>query len=347
MEIKKLLITRFSAMGDVAMCVPVIASLAEKYKDLQIYFVSRRAFEGMFQNMPDNVHFVGTSLDHRIYKGLKGLNRLYKRKLQKYKPDAYADFHDVIRTKYLRVRAFFSGIKTAKIDKGRSEKEHLIKHGALNCEPLKTTIERYEDVLKELGFEVKTEFKPRINGQKMPLGHEILKVCGEKTSKWIGFAPFAAFDGKILPIETSERLVKILSEKEDVKVFLFGAGKNETGILEDWASKYTDVVSVAGRLGGLFHELPLIAHLDCMISMDSANMHLASLCGTRAVSVWGATHPAAGFYGFGQDPDDAVQLPLQCRPCSVYGKEKCRISDQYKCLRGITAEMIVEKVFKE
>ncbi|MBR2887786.1 MAG: glycosyl transferase family 1, partial [Bacteroidales bacterium] len=104
------------------------------------------------------------------------------------------------------------------------------------------------------------------------------------------------------------------------------------------------VESLVGRSGGLANELNLIADLDCMLSMDSANMHLASLVGTRAVSVWGATHPAAGFLGFNQNPDDAVQVDLPCRPCSVYGNKPCHIAEQYKCLNSITAEGIVEKI---
>ncbi|MBQ3688765.1 MAG: glycosyltransferase family 9 protein [Bacteroidales bacterium] len=337
---KRLLITRFSAMGDVAMSVPVIKSLAENYKDLEIVVLSRKNFEPMFSLLPQNVKFCGVDLKND-YKGILGLNRLFK-EIKNMKIDAYADFHDVLRTKYLRIRTFFAGIKTEKINKGRNEKKRLIKKGAENSSPLKTTFERYLDVLKKLGFDFKIDFRSIFSDNT--LTEEILKITGEKKSdKWVGIAPFAAHKGKILPLETTEQTVKLLSEK-GVKVFLFGAGKKEKPVLEEWEKKFSNTISTAGKLGGLKNELLLISNLDCMVSMDSANMHLASLTGTRVVSVWGATHPKAGFLGLNQKESDSIQIPLNCRPCSVYGNKECKINEKYKCLNSLKAEDIVKKI---
>jgi ADP-heptose:LPS heptosyltransferase len=88
-----------------------------------------------------------------------------------------------------------------------------------------------------------------------------------------------------------------------------------------------------------------MSHLNAMISMDSANMHLASLVGVPVVSVWGATHPYAGFMGWKQSPVNAVQLDMPCRPCSVFGQKPCRRKDG-ACLRGIMPERVIEKVEK-
>ena len=316
-------------MGDVAMCVPVVYSLAKKYSGLEIVFLSRKNFAPIFSRMPQNVKFVGIDLKND-YKGMSGLNRLF-REIKEMKIDAYADFHDVLRTHYLRIRTFLAGIKTEKINKGRADKRRLTKKGAVNCKPLKTTFERYHDVLKRLGFDFELDYPT--------------KSRSEKTGK-IGIAPFAAHKGKILPLETMEKVVEMLSSKV-LKIYLFGFGDKEKAILDAWQDKYPNVESLVGRSGGLANELNLIADLDCMLSMDSANMHLASLVGTRAVSVWGATHPAAGFLGFNQNPDDAVQVDLPCRPCSVYGNKPCRLSEQYKCLTSITPESIVSRILGE
>ena len=89
----------------------------------------------------------------------------------------------------------------------------------------------------------------------------------------------------------------------------------EEALLDQWAFEYPRVKSVAGKYS-LDQELALISRLDLLICMDSANMHFASLVGTRVLSVWGATHPYAGFYGYHQDPEDCIQLDLPCRPCS-------------------------------
>ena len=92
-------------------------------------------------------------------------------------------------------------------------------------------------------------------------------------------------------------------------------------------------------------ELILMSHLDVMVSMDSSNMHMASLVGTKVVSIWGATHPYAGFMGWRQSEENAVQLDMPCRPCSVYGNKPCLRGD-YACMNNISPEMIIEKIAK-
>ena len=328
-------------MGDVAMCVPVVWSLAEKYNDLEIIFMSRKNFAPMFASCPQNVKYVGIDLK-KDYKGIAGLNRLYK-EIRAMHVDAYADFHDVLRTKYLRFRSLFSSIKTQKIDKGRADKKRLVNKGADNCDTLPTTIERYADVLRKLGFDFQIDFKSIFTDNTMP--QDVAAVAGTKQGVWVGVAPFAAHKGKILPMEKTEALVKSLSEK-GAKVFLFGAGEKEKSILEAWQNQYPNTVNTAGKLGGLKNELLLISNLDFMVSMDSANMHLASLVGTRVISVWGATHPAAGFLGYGQQESDIVQVQLPCRPCSIYGNKECRLQTKYKCLYDIDVQAIVDKIFQ-
>ena len=101
--------------------------------------------------------------------------------------------------------------------------------------------------------------------------------------------------------------------------------------MQEWAKKY-DIEIASGE--GIRADLEKIKKLDVMISMDSANMHLASLVGVRVVSIWGATHPFAGFLGWGQKMEDCVQRDLPCRPCSIYGKKPC--------LRGDMACMDIE-----
>ena len=100
---------------------------------------------------------------------------------------------------------------------------------------------------------------------------------------------------------------------------------------------------MAAAKAGLAKELALLSHCNLMVSMDSANMHLASLVELTVVSIWGATHPYCGFLGFGQSEDNAVQLNLTCRPCSVFGNKPCHTHD-YFCLTGIAPERIVSAV---
>ena len=94
----------------------------------------------------------------------------------------------------------------------------------------------------------------------------------------------------------------------------------------------------------LNEELQQISKLKTMISMDSANMHLASLVGTRCVSVWGSTHHFAGFLGYGQSVDDVVEVKdLTCRPCSVFGDKPCYRGD-WACLQELDIQKINDKI---
>ena len=156
----------------------------------------------------------------------------------------------------------------------------------------------------------------------------------------VGVAPFAQHKGKIWPLEKMEQLVSMLSER-GYKVLLFGSA-DEAKVLEPWAGKYAGVESLAGRFG-FEEELERIAALDVMVSMDSANMHFASCVGVPVVSIWGATHPCRGFYGWRQDPSWAVQREMDCRPCSKYGNKPCRKGD-YPCLKGIEPMEVIDRI---
>lgn len=139
-------------------------------------------------------------------------------------------------------------------------------------------------------------------------------------------------------------VVDTLSQRAGTRLFLFGGGGYERDILEEWACEHPhNVTSLAGKRYGFAKELALLSHCDVMLSMDSANMHLASLVELPVVSVWGATHPYCGFTGWHQNPANEVQADLPCRPCSVFGNKPCQRGD-YACLRGIDYHAIVQRL---
>ena len=336
----KILVIRFSAIGDVAMTVPVIHSLAVQYPQHQIKVLSRPNMAALFAHLPSNVSFVGADLKS-AYKGFAGLNKLFK-ELKAENFDYIADFHDVIRTKYLRLRFLLQGKKVAHIDKGRKGKKALTRPSNKIKVQQASSFQRYARVLEELGFPVKMDFQSIYSNAKGD-SSVFSTITGSKgPDKWIGIAPFATHAGKIYPQERMEQIIQALDAIEGIRIFLFGGGKKEVDILTSWANKYPSATCIAGKLK-MDAELALMSHLDVMISMDSGNMHLASLVNTPVVSIWGATHPLAGFMGWNQSEKNAVQVDLPCRPCSVYGNKPCYRKD-YACLLGITPEMIVQHV---
>lgn len=336
---KKLLVVRLSAIGDVAMTVPALWSLVNNHPDVQVTYVSKGFARDIVNQLP-GILFVEANTKGR-HKGLLGIWRLFKdlRRIDQF--DALSDLHNVIRSKILRTLFFLSGLKKiVYIDKGRNEKRKLVRLKRKKLVQLKTTHERYMDTLRSLGYTIDDEFDYLFHEARLP--ENISMHLGYKDKRWIGIAPFAKHKGKIYPLERMERVVEILSSSKINKVILIGGGGEEQKILEQWEKKYPNTISIA-RKYSIVNELKIISNLDAMVCMDSANMHFASLVNTPVVSIWGATHPFAGFYGWKQNPGNAVQVDLYCRPCSIYGNKPCFRKD-YACLNRIEPETIVSKV---
>ena len=332
---KKLLIIRFSALGDIAMTVPVVHDLAMQYPDLEITMLSREMARPLFERMPSNVHFFGADLDGR-HKGLLGLCRLWRDARMK-DFDYIADFHNVLRSQWLRAEGCLRCKKMAKIDKGRTGKKALTRQKNKIFVQQATSFERYAKVLEQLGYPIKPQFTK--------LDYSSFCETQKAPSEiWIGIAPFAKHPAKVYPMEKMEEVIKALSERENTTLFLFGGGEKEKQQIDKLCNKYPNVKAAQSQ-HGLAGELALMGQLDVMLSMDSANMHLASMVGTRVVSIWGGTHPYAGFLGWNQKPSDCIQLDMPCRPCSVYGNKSCFRGD-YACLNGITPSQIVEKLLQ-
>jgi ADP-heptose:LPS heptosyltransferase len=136
---------------------------------------------------------------------------------------------------------------------------------------------------------------------------------------------------------------QLLQKYPKARIFLFGRGKDENIYFQQWTERYPQCLFVGQHCETMYQELILMSHLDVMLSMDSANMHLASLTGTPVVSIWGATHPMAGFLGYNQKEENIIQTDLDCRPCSIFGNKKCHRGD-YACLQNIPLERIVDRI---
>jgi len=326
-------------MGDVALIAPVIRELKHQYPEADITLVTRSAFSPFF-SVIDRLELFTPDFKNR-HKGLSGIIYLFRdlRKLRKF--NHVIDLHDVIRTKILRWLFMFSGIPVAVIDKGRAEKRGVIT--GKNKIQLKHSVERYRDVFKKAGFNVKAETGPWIippaEGMK-----RVSMLMRETGLLQIGVAPYAKHDLKMWPEENMIRLLKLIAQQFKVRFWLFG-GKEETEQLISFQNKISESVLVAGTLN-LDEELALISRLDLMIAMDSSNMHMAALTGTKTISIWGGTDPLTGF-GPWQQPDSyAIRIPVEeltCRPCTVYGKGTCRRGD-FACMNRLTPEIVFQSL---
>jgi len=353
MKTEHILIIRFSAMGDVAMTVPVVYSLATQYPAVRITVLSRPFARPFFENLAPNVGFMEADIKNE-YHGIKGLNALYRRLSAKHFT-AIADLHSVLRSSYLRMRFNLDNFKVAHIDKHRKGKRQLTSQNDKKFVQQPTSFENYAEVLAKLGYPVKLDFTSIFGSEKGDLNllpetlwnkanTEVNRDIHSDEKPWIGLAPFAAHEGKIYPLPLMERVIQgVIHTYPQCRIFLFGGGEKETEVMNRWAETWPEVCNASAQLKGLQQELILMSHLQVMVSMDSANMHLASLVHTPVVSIWGATHPFAGFMGWNQNPTNAVQVDLPCRPCSIYGNKPCMRGDM-ACMNQIKPEDIIQRI---
>ena len=333
-------------MGDVAMTVPVVWAVAKQYPDVRITVLSRGFARPFFENLAPNVNFMEADLKGE-YHGMKGLNKLYRRLAAKQFTHV-ADLHSVLRSNYLRLRFNLSHFKVEHIDKHRKMRHALVNKNMKKKvkQQLPTSFENYAEVFNKLGFPIEenlfTSIFPPEGGDLTQLP-DIFREKKEN-EKWIGIAPFAAHQGKVYPVEQMHEVIRQLTnEYHNSRIFLFGRGEDEEKTFPKWVEEIQQCNYVSQHIGAMQQELILMSHLDVMISMDSANMHMASLVNTPVVSIWGATHPMAGFMGWKQSKDNAVQIDMDCRPCSIYGQKPC-IHGDFRCMTNIKPEMIIEKI---
>ena len=335
---RNVLVMRLSALGDVAMTIPVLYPACRANPDTRFVMITKAWPASMFHDRPDNLMVVGIDVN-KEYKGLFGLIKLASHLRKQYNIDAVADLHSVMRTWIIGAWMKLCGIPVARLDKQRARRKALINHKS--DEPVTPTHDRYRQVFQQLGIEVPDDFTRLYDGKPLPVSPIVLDK--EPGQRWIAISPFSAHEGKVYPLKLMEQVIAQLSKRDNYWIFLMGGGKAEKIALRAIARNNERVISMAEIKHGFTDEYALFGKCDLMLTMDSANMHLASLMGLKAITIWGATAPACGFLGYGQDSGIDIQLDMDCRPCSIYGERDCRYGD-YRCFARITPDRVVERV---
>lgn len=338
---KKILVYRFSALGDVVMLLPVLKGLLEADQELEIHLLTRPFLFPVFQNI-DRLHLVGADLKGK-HKGLLGLFRLYRQLKRDIQPDQVFDLHQVLRTQVLNAYFRLGGFPVFRFNKGRSEKKRAVQ--SKSHQQLPSSIDRYAAAFSGAGYRFVLPFPGLfVAGDK----HEALARLGidsASVAKVVGIAPFAKHRQKVWGADKVRELMKLLERVPRLQVVLFGGGADELRVLDELAAGFPNSI-VAGHHLKFDDEIKLLPHLDLMVSMDSANMHLAAMAGIPVVSVWGATHPSLGFAPYHQAEENLMQYngpELNCRPCSVFGNKKCIYGD-VRCMQYVSVSQVAERI---
>jgi ADP-heptose:LPS heptosyltransferase len=325
-------------MGDVALTVPVLKGMREQYPEVELVLVTRASFKPFFGSVQ------GLKLFHPDLKirhnGIYGIFRLFKDLSRQSEIDYVVDLHDVLRSKILRLLFRISGVPAVAIDKGRKGKRALIT--GRSKKQLKHSVERYCDAFAKAGFHV----TPSKSNLIVPSSD--IKINAGFVSQMqgvinIGVAPYAKHKLKMWPENSMITLLNLITGKYKCRIWLFG-GNEDFENLKIMQTKVLGSVNLACQLS-LEEELLFMSRLDLMIAMDSSNMHMAALVGTKVISIWGGTDPLGGFSAWMQPDNFSIRIPVEeltCRPCTIYGKGETR--NGFKCMKQLTPEMVFNRI---
>ena len=326
-EYKNILIIRLSALGDVAMTLPVVYSVAEAYPAKTFTVLTRPFFARLFSNKPWNLEVLAWDFKSG---GVPIMNILSLMRLLAGKHfDCVADLHNVLRSWIIDCFFMARGKKVVMVDKMRNKRAALTSKHSMTSHPKMT--DRYLEVFARMGLISALTFK-----SIFPKGSPFLPFTVPVPS--VGIAPFARYSNKTYPIDKMEKVVSMLSS-ENINVFLFGSKGKEADIMRHWQERYSHCTSLAG-IYDLETELSVMNSLKVMVAMDSANQHLAAISGVRVITIWGATTPACGFIGYGQQINDSICSGISCQPCSIAGSDNCK-KGSMACLNDISPEEVV------
>lgn len=334
---KKILIIRFSSLGDIIMATALPRVLRAKYPDAQIDMVVRDDFFELIKNNPH----INNKISFPKKDGLKGLIKFTK-KIREEKYDLIIDAHKKIRSIFI---TSFSGSKILKINK-RTLLRWLLIYLKINFfkNKIDYQIEEYIKPLKKLnvlydhkGTElfIPDDIKNKINQllQKTIPNFKLNK-------KIIGFVPSAHWAGKRWPYSKFDELAKLLHQ--DFDIVIVGGSKDD--FCNQIANKYPNVYSFAGK-ASLLESAYILSECNLVVANDTGMMHVAEAVGTDVITIIGPTSVEFACYPH-RIKSKTVELNMWCRPCSTNGSGMCIRFGKRPCLNNISSNDVYNEVLK-
>ncbi len=337
---------RLSAMGDVAMLIPTLYATAEANPRDSFTFLTQNFFARLVINPPKNLKV--KTIDIKAKEKHSAQLLKFAIKLRKENYDYVIDLHSVIRTKLIsRTLGFCSKTEVFSLKKPRKERKDFLKATPQNRKAIPQMHQLYAETIRRSGFEL-PETIPPIHIEQSSVQSKLQKHLPANKDQEIyriGIAPFASTESKSYDEEETKKLISLLSEKPNYQLYLLGGRGLEEHQLKQLAQKNERTHCLIGLIS-LEEELQLISSLDCVISMDSANAHLAGMLGTRVVTIWTVTHPDCGFMSLGQKKADCLIPQNGLQPCSIFGKVNPKTTNTSAYRQAVPAEYIAEHINK-
>ena len=323
---KKILVIRFSSIGDIVLTSPVVRCLHEQL-DAELHFLSKKKFASILDANPH--------ISKRFY--LEDSLSEVVSLLKKENYDAVIDLHHNLRT--WRVKSLL-GKKSYSFPKLNLEKFLLVKL-KINRMPNVHVVDRYFQAVEALG--VKND--GRGLDFFIPAKDEVdVEKIGVKANGYLAFAIGGQFATKKMPEAKIIALCKQIPEK----IVLLG-GPEDAAIAKRIVEQSANTINACG-LFNLNQSASIVKQSRVVVSHDTGSMHIAAAFQKRIVSIWGNTVPELGMTPYYGNQDvmqlQAQVLGLACRPCSKIGHQKCP-KGHFKCMLQQDEQKIADWVIRQ
>ena len=325
-SMKKILLIRFSSIGDLVLTTPVIRALSQQIKESEIHFLTKKRFVGILENNPYLTKI------HGFEKDLKEV--ILQLKEEKF--DLVIDLHKNLRSNLVKINL---GVKSISFDKLNFEK-WLIVNLKINRLPEKHIVDRYFEMLKPLG--IKNDFLglDYFEGDKNSKIKE--KLPEQFQTDYVVFALAGTYFTKKIPFEKWLEMAKL----SPLPILLLGgSGEKELGEKLMRETLKQAVFNGCGNFN-LNQSAALIREAEMVITGDTGLMHIAAAYKKKTVSLWGNTIPEFGMYPYMPQNTERIIIlenkDLACRPCSKLGYDKCP-KGHFDCMM----QLDVSNVFRQ
>ncbi|UOQ52985.1 glycosyltransferase family 9 protein [Hymenobacter cellulosivorans] len=322
----KILVLRFSSIGDIVLTTPVVRALKQQVPGAQVHYCTKPAYRSIIEPNPyvDKAHYLTGSLAELVAE------------LKQEQFDFVVDLHNNLRTSILKLRL---GVKSASFDKLNWQKWLLV-NAKMDVLPRVHIVERYLAAAAPLGVQDDRQgldyFIPpqdEVDLATLPAGFQ---------RGYVAFAIGAQHATKRLP---TERIIELCAQLGRPVVLLGGPEDESTGHIVEQALENSPTYNLAtapvynacGRYS-LNQSASLVRQAQLVVSHDTGLMHIAAAFRKEIFSVWGNTVPEFGMYPY-RTEFRVLEVPgLPCRPCSKIGYAKCP-QGHFRCMRDIRFDL--------
>lgn len=316
----KILIIRFSSIGDIVLTTPVIRCCAQQIKNAEIHFVCKASFKSTLEHNP---------YIHKLITFEKDINEVIPA-LKKENYDVLVDLHNNLRSRRLKLAL---GKKSVAFDKLNVRKFLAVALKSKNLLPDIHIVQRYLQTVSSLGVKDDGKGLDYFISEKDNV--DLSTIHPELNKGYIALVVGGSYYTKKIPVN---KLIEICNNSKLPLVLL--GGKEDSAIAEQVVSKTKNTINLCGKYS-LNQSASIIQHSTFIITSDTGLMHIASAFGKKIYSLWGNTIPEFGMYPYkpGEGSKILEVKNLKCRPCSKLGYGKCP-KGHFKCMNEIDVGLV-------